>query len=56
VQYLAALKPIIANLALNGTFKVGLEHMLLGAILIVLVGIWRAVHLQTQALSQRKED
>lgn len=57
MQYLALLKPAMQTLFGTTAFKVGLQELLLAAILIVLTGIWRSVHVQTQVLEkERKEE
>jgi len=57
-------KPVVDNLfgasATTGGFKVELTHLLLAAVLIALVGIWRTLHINGQlakaALKTEGED
>jgi len=50
--YAAAIKPVVDNIFGGSSFQVKLEHILLAAIVIVLIGIWRSVHINGQHLAE----
>lgn len=50
--YAAAIKPVVDNIFGGAAFQVKLEHILLAAIVIVLIGIWRSIHINGQHLAE----
>lgn len=51
-QYFEMLRPLVTSLFGTTHFKVDLTHLVLVAALMVLIGIWRSLHVQTQLLQQ----